>query len=399
MNTTIASFVLLLLSCSFAFAQKPVASGFYVGEGRSVSHGGNVYLLLKEFIPSDKKDQAKMREQGMQTYLDFPLEVEQVEVMGESFRSLLFCLDAKGKVRWKKELGTSNTSTPWGLAVDPFGMIYVGERDSTRLRIRKLNDKGKEVWKASVDSAITLHRVFADTSAFISALASHTVMHQVVEGETMRYEPVYLYRLLRVNRETGSVESNEFSGQLSSACAGGFSEPQLNEHWINYTYKSDSLLLYVNFRDEMLMVAQEELKGSTIVRLAGRAGETFVLAREDRPKEFRLLLDRFRPDEKFQKKLEVVVADEYYNILMCRNELNGVTIFFCGENRMEALKYDGKLDVLWRKDFDLKALGSDKVITATANDDGSYGIGYLTLEGQTRHVKFAVLSEKGEWKK
>lgn len=396
----VPALLFFLLSCSLAYAQKPVISGYYVGEARGVSHGGNTYLLLKEYIPLDEEGEKKLDEQGMASYLNLPLEVEQAEVVGNSFRNILLCLDPQGNIRWRKELGRSNTSAPWGIAVDPSGMIYVGERaDSLRLLIRKLDPKGKEVWNTSVDSLQTLHAAFADTGAFVSVLASATIMTQVVEKDVMQFRSVNLYRTLRLNRETGEVESDDYNGQLTNACAGGFGEPQMNEHWINSIWKRDSLLMYVNFRDELLMIAAEELKGLNVMELTGQAGETFVLAHGTRPKEYRLLLDRFRPEDKFQKNLDVIVRDDYSNTFLCRNELGGVTLFFSGADRMEALKYDAKLETLWRQEYDLKKIGSDKVIAAIPDAQGNYALLYLTLEGKKRHVKFARLSPSGEWKK
>lgn len=400
MKSVSALLLFFLLSFSCAYAQKPVVSGYYVGEARGVSHDGNTYLLLKEFIPLDKEGEKKLDEQGMASYLNLPLEVEQVEVVGNSFRNILLCLDPKGGVRWRKDLGRSNTSTPWGIAVDPFGMIYVGERaDSLRLLIRKLDPKGKDVWKTSVDSLQTFHAAFADTGAFVSVLASATIMTQVVEKDVMQYRSVNLYRTLRLNRETGEVESDDYNGQLTNACAGGFGEPQMNEHWINSIWKKDSLLLYVNFRDELLMIAAQELEGLRVMELTGQAGETFVLAHGTRPKEYRLLLDRFRPEDKFQKNLDVIVRDDYYNTFLCRNELGGVTLFFSGADRMEALKYDAKLETLWRQEYDLTKIGSDKVLAVVPDAEGNDALLYLTLEGKKRHVKFARLSPSGEWKK
>ena len=258
----------------------------------------------------------------------------------------------------RRRRGLSRLSSEPALAIDEEGMLYTGGNDSTvgsGVVIRKFNPEGEQLWAVATDSLMTVHSIHADTAKNITVLASYTRSYAVpVNGDTttIQLKEVLFYHTLRIDKEDGSIEEDEHNVQFTGFLSDKHIRlPILQEHYVHYFLDDDTIFIHLNWRDEVLQAPPEDLAGCSLSKILYGSSFYTVLGTVEGKNVRTLKHQRMSQENPFSKTVEIEPSFKTHKTVLLKNELQGFTLFLCGSNGVEFLKYDKDLNLKTKQDI------------------------------------------------
>lgn len=394
--------LLLLLALSVcgvdAAAQSVVASGFLSGQLSGASSNGYTYLLLNEYdLHEDwEEEDGEEMEEGMLVYNQLPIDAE-AQMGSKMFRMHLYCLDARHRVLWSKEMGRTDNSRPFPICVDDSGNVYAGSNsDEERLVVKSFDPKGKERLSVPIDSGYALNGIILDVDTLTVLASSSRMVSIPIDDSSVTFQPFREHKTYRIDVPKGSLKKSYRNPEIGYMQLGGFTvAPSLNA-WIHILYQDDTIGLAFGWDTLAFSWELQKMAGTRIMAAGGDPGGLFFVASDPKSGGYRLYkkVDWFKYAD--SGITTTIPPDDAFGFpSMFAYPTGGISIAFLGPKWVQLRHYDGMLRLVDSSNTDLAKLKAATISHIHPRDRGGYEIVYFTQKKNLRTASILSIDEKG----
>jgi len=371
MLTSVLTTVILAL-----FAQPNTGiPGNFSGYINSVSTGKSVIITAKELTDPALIKQKPKKDQPT-PFLHMPLDTKNVVLPTNGFTSWLICYGTNA-VKWKKELGKSNNSTPALISKDISDNIYVGENNQDGVFITRYDKSGGEMWKRKLEGMSKINRIVPGGSEMV----------MVVVTDQQKKEPI----LLKLNFDTGALIEKTEKEWTKEISENGNEDAKISSiEKLCFTRNSGVLRVDTKAETTEKVLMGKVIKGLTY-------DEQSLIALYERDGYCVEKLDWSSGEKKEIKKqlkaLPVTATDVY----LLKNEIGGVTAIFNHNNLFGMLKLNKNLVQILKRVNVNSSSYFDVVSSVSIDNSGNMTfVGVNQLKNNKRRIVIAQKSREGK---
>lgn len=308
---------LILFLFGSGMARGQSAPGFYTSEAAAVAAGGQVYVSIKKYNPTDEelkkaKTQPSKEEMG---YLQLPVFATNVSFFDKSFETGVYCFGTDGKLKWSKSVGYSTKSVPPPLA-ERDGFIYTGAglQQEDKVVITKLHPDGRIAWQQQLDSLDEVDAV-AVHQGKVNVLASFKHREKkFYKDNTFSYEVYPIYFFIQLDPATGAVLGKEYQMMGNYLSSIGFGHPFINTDQSYFLSKPDSAIFLTTANQRSGVVVSEKMPAGNKIQVltAGFASYHYITGfseGKERP-VYKLFSNFYGEKKEYESVLPATWADD-----------------------------------------------------------------------------------------
>jgi hypothetical protein len=355
-----------------------ILDGTYSPEVKSYWVNGMLFLTMKEY-----HDWGKGNSEGMLRYTDLPLGATEFEVGGDLFNTRLIAVK-NNQMLWSKDIGANSISSTTALYADSHA-VYTGEKvkGSRQLNIYRFDHDGKVIWSVTLDSLDAVHEIFANNWEHITCLVSYSVWNKVYRGGNYSVQKKNIYHTVRINKITGAIVSKKVNEGPTHFCSEGFSNPQLQCHWVHYFFKKDTLVYSLTDTLKMITLADVLLSGKNVVLTHGTESEVLAIAQTEKQRGSYAVLQRWASAPSVKKIVELPLPKGAKMLKIIKRSDGGFLLVYSDDGSVGTVILDANAEVLEQKKEVFKKNMVEAISDFFLEDDGSlHLLGLVQVDGK-----------------